>query len=75
MICLHEVRKSEDFSKGQFGDIYEVDEVGCGLVVLNSEIRSSSSRSKKCCSHDFLHVPSLSYNLFSVSKATKHDAT
>lgn len=54
-------------------DGYEVHTVGRGVVVLQSEL--SKERSKRCTLHNVLHVPRLSYNLFSVSMATEHGKT
>ena len=59
--------------KVTLGDGYEVDALGRGVVILYSEL--PSGRSKRCKLHDVLHVPRLSYNLFSVSMATKRDKT
>ena len=59
--------------KVTLGDGYEVDAVGCGTVVFYSELPYGKSR--KCKLHDVLHVPQLSYDLFSVSVATAHEKT
>lgn len=46
--------------KVTLGDGYEVDAVGCGVVVLNSEL--PSGRSRRCKLHDvlYIYVPRLS---------------
>lgn len=59
--------------KVTLGDGYEVNAVGRGAVVVNSEL--PSGRSKRCTLHDVLYVPRLSHNLFSVSMATKRGKT
>ena len=55
------------------GDGHEVDGVGRGVVLLSSVLPSDRSRRIKL--HKVLHVPRLSYNLFSVSAATERDKT
>ena len=57
--------------KVTLGDGYKVDAVGCGTVVLHSELPCGNSR--LCKWHDVLHVPPLSYNLFSMSMASEHE--
>ena len=59
--------------KVTLGDGYEVDAIGHGVVVMNSEL--PSGRSKRCKLHNVLYAPRLSYNLFSVSMATEHEKT
>ena len=59
--------------KVKLGDGYAVDAVGRGVVVLRSKL--PSGRSKRCKLRDVLHVPSLSYNLFSVSVAADREKT
>ena len=59
--------------KVKLGDGYEVDAIGCGVVVLSSIL--PSGRSKRCKLHSVLYVPRLSYNLFSVSAATGREKT
>ena len=54
-------------------DGYEVDAIGCGVVMLNSVLPSGES--KRCYLQNVLCVPRLSYNLFSVSVTTEHGKT
>ena len=51
------------------GDGREVDGVGRGIILLRSVL--PSGRSKRIKLQNVLHVPSLAYNLFSVSAATE----
>ena len=51
------------------GDGYAVEATGRGVVAL--EVTTTGDKIKKCKLHDVLYVPNLSYNLLSVSKATK----
>ena len=48
------------------GDGHELDAIGRGIVVLETNL--PSGRTKKCKLHDVLYVPKLSYNLLSVSR-------
>ena len=59
--------------KVTLGDGYEVDAIGCGVVMLNSVLPSGES--KRCYLQNVLCVPRLSYNLFSVSVTTEHGKT
>ena len=59
--------------KVTLGDGYEVDAIGCGVVMLNSVLPSGGS--KRCDLQNVLCVPRLSYNLFSVSVTTEHGKT
>ena len=45
------------------GDGHNVEVIGCRVVL---ETKSPSDRTRKCKLHEVLHVPKLSYNLFSV---------
>ena len=48
------------------GDGYNLDAIGCGVVILETKL--PSGKTKKCKLNDVLYVPKLSYNLLSVSK-------
>ena len=60
--------------KIKLGDGYEIDGIGSGTVVITTQL--SIGKSKKRTLHIYvLHIPSLSYNLLSVSAATGQDKT
>ena len=51
------------------GDGHELETVGQGIVRL--KLKLSNGKMKKCRLDDVLYVPTLSYNLISVSKAAE----
>ena len=57
------LKRSQDIT---LGDGRHLKAMGCGTVIL--EVELSPSQVKKCKLRDVLYVPSLSYNLLSVSK-------
>ena len=68
---LHNLEKPEDIT---LGDGHVVQATGHGAV--RTEIESPNRQKvKKCMLKDVLYVPSLSYNMISVSKATKSGKT
>ena len=68
---LHNLVKPQDIT---LGDEHVVQVTGRGAVI--TEIESPKSQKvKKCILKDVLYVPILSYNLLSVSKATKSGKT
>jgi hypothetical protein len=70
-VKLHNLEKPEDVT---LGDGHVVIATGWGVV--KTEIESpNGQKGKSCVLQDVLYVPSLSYNLVSVSKATKSGKT
>ena len=68
---LHNLEKPQDVT---LGDGHVVTAIGRGVV--KTEIESpNGQKGKSCVLQDVLYVPSLSYNLVSVSKATKSGKT
>ena len=59
--------------KVKLGDGYEIDGIGSGTVALTTQL--SNGKYKKCTLHNVLHIPTLSYNLLSVSTATERGKT
>lgn len=64
-----ELRSLEEPQEVTLGDGYAVEATGRGVVAL--EVTTTGDKTKKCKLHDVLYVPKLSYNLLSVSRATK----
>lgn len=68
-----EYKRLERPLKVKLGDGYEVDAVGRGTVTMDCKL--PSGRVKRCNLIEVLHVPNLSYNLFSVPATTKRGKT
>ena len=52
------------------GDGHALEAAAKGIVIL--DMRLPNGNTQRCKFHDVLYVPSLSYNLLSVSKAAQH---
>ena len=65
-INMKKLDKVEDIT---LGDGYSVKAFGIGTVDLN--VRVSDKKQQRCRLFETLYVPKLSYNLLSVSKATR----
>ena len=70
-VKLHNLEKPEEVT---LGDGHVVKATGRGVVKINIE-SPNTQKGKSCVLQDVLYVPSLSYNLVSVSKATKSGKT
>ena len=55
------------------GDGKKLEAIGKGVIRL--KVQGRSAKSTKLSLHDVLHVPGLSYNLISVSKAAEYGKT
>ena len=55
------------------GDGHSLKATKQGVVEIT--VKTPNGKERKCVLHDVLHVPDLSYNLFSVPKATERGAT
>ena len=64
-IELHNLEKPQEVA---LGDGHDVEAIGRGVVVFETKL--PSGRTRKCQLHEVVYVPKLSYNLFSISKAS-----
>ena len=69
-VNLNTLEKPMDIT---LGDGYSLKAIKQGVVEMR--IQLPDGKMSKCVLHDVLHVPELSYSLFSVSKATERKAT
>ena len=71
--CFVDLRDLEQPQEISLGDGHTVKANKCGAVML--QMKLPGNEIKKCKLHDVLYVPALTYNLLSISRATKSGKT
>ena len=70
---FNNIRYLKEPQEVTLGDGHILEAIGIGVVELQANLADEKTR--RCKPHDVLYVPQLSYNLFSVSRATEMGKT